>query len=299
MLVFLMAVGPGEAPLAIDTLFHGLRLYPNSMALVRDDATTDGAYEMLQEFANSNSQRVILERNGQANGYSGIAVTIFQAFQSLSIRLPEASLVVRVDPDCCILRSGLVELAQRKFLEAGPGLLGCYKLTPEGEQRDHSYHRASMIRDLGFFGRDAVTNQVRIGFPFYLGYFLRALTNGYRAGDHVLASLVVLHGDTFRALARAGYWQSIPVDGSCHIKVDDPLISLGVASIGHKLIDINTPEKGEINVWVKYKGAIQPTAQEIVRRGYLAVHPLKGDESGRRLRNDLRNLLSKEERLGN
>jgi len=73
------------------------------------------------------------------------------------------------------------------------------------------------------------------------------------------------------------------------------LISLGVMSVGHKLIDINDPKKGEVNTWVKYRGPLKATAQEIVARKYLAVHPLKGDEAGRRLREELRKLIAKEE----
>ena len=297
MLAFLMVVGPGEATLAIDTLSHCLRLYRDSWSLVRDDATSDGTYEILQEFADTYRPRVLLERNSQACGYSGIAVSIFNAFDSLWTKLPDTDLVVRIDPDCCVLRAGLVELAQKRFSEAGPGILGSYRVSPEGEVRDHSYHRKSIFHDLRFVGRDAATKRLRLGFPFYSRYLFRAIANGYRLGDHVLASLVVLHGDTFRALSRSGYWRSIPLSGSCHTKADDPLISLGVMSVGHKLIDINDPKKGEVNTWVKYQGPLKATAQEIVARKYLAVHPLKGDETGRRLREELRKLMAKEEAL--
>ena len=110
--------------MAVDSLSHCLRLYPDSIALVRDDATTDGTYRELERFAEKHAPRVLLERNSQSNGYLGVSFSLFDAYSSLWNQCPEIDLIVKIDPDCCILRSGLVELAERKFAEAGPGLLG-------------------------------------------------------------------------------------------------------------------------------------------------------------------------------
>jgi hypothetical protein len=295
MLAFLMVVGPRESELAVDTLSHCLRLYPEAFALVRDDATSDGTFEALQRFAALHSTRVLLERNSQPNGYLGIAASLFQAFDSLWTKRPETKLIIRVDPDCCVLRAGLTELAAQKFAAHGPGQLGCYRVTPEGAVRDHGVHRKDMFRDLRLIGRDRQTNHLRLGFPFYFPYLLRAVSNGYRIGDHVLASFYVLHGDTFRALGRNGFWRSISARGSCHVKADDPLVSLGVQSVGHKLIDINNPASGEVNIWVKFRAPLKPSAAQIVSHNYLAIHPVKSDKIGTELRREVRSLLAVEE----
>ena len=295
MIAFLMLVGPGEAQIATDTLFHSLRLYPGSYAFIRDDSTSDGTFSALAQFAAEHAPRVLLERNTHPQGYLGVAVSIFQAYDSLGNRPLDIEMIIELDPDTCILRSGLVELARKKFAEFGPGIIGSYRLSLEGGKRDHGPHRRCMLRDLFPVGTDQKTNRRRMGFPFYLRYLPRAFVRGYRLGEHVLAALYILHGDTFRELGRRGFWHSMPGEGSRYVKMDDPLVSLGAKFIGHSLIDINDPSHGEIPAWLQYLPPIQWTAEEIVHNGYLAVHPLKRDEQSTKLRNEIRSLLNRDE----
>ncbi len=289
MVFFLMVVGPGEANIAIDTLSHCLDLYPNTCGFVLDDATTDGTFDQIAQFAENRSPRIILQRNYQPRGYLGLPVSLFHAYESLWNLHPDLDLIIKVDPDACVLRSGLLELARRKFALQGPGMIGSYTVTPTGEVRDNSYHRRSIYRDLRFIGWDAQKKSRRLGFPFYLRYLPRALAHGYRFGEHVLGSAYILHGDTFRGLGRIGFWRSIPKDGACYLKADDPLVSLGVKFVGHKLIDINEPKKADVPALIRYRPAFGPgCAEEVADRGYLLIHPVKGDPGGNQLRQELR-----------
>jgi hypothetical protein len=290
MIAFLMLVGPGEAEMALDTLYHCLRLYPDASAFVREDATTDGTFDKLAGFATEHAPRVSLERNSQPEGYFGVAVSTFRAYDSLWNSHSDLEMIIELDPDTCVLRPGLVELARKRFAEHGPGIIGSYRISPSGGKRDFTPHRLSILRDLIPVGTDQKTKRRRLGFPFYMKYLPRAFLNGYQPGENVLAAFYILHGDTFRELGRRGFWRSTPPEGSRYLKMDDPLISLGAKYAGHKLIEMNQP--GEISAWVQYKPPIPLTAEEIVEKGYMAVHPVKSNEEGKRLRRELRSLLA-------
>jgi hypothetical protein len=294
MIGFLMLVGPGEGQIATDTLFHCLRLYPESYAFIRDDATSDDTFKVLAKFASEHAPRTLLERNACPQGYLGIAVSMFEAYASVWDRHPDIEMMIELDPDTCVLRPGLTELARKKFAQFGPGMIGQYRFGPDG-RRDHKSHRRSMMRDLLPLGTDQKTKRGRLGFPFYLKYLPSAFMHGYKLGEHILAALYILHGDTFRELGRRGFWQSMPPEGSSYVKMDDPLVSLGVKSVGHSLIDINDPFRGDVSTWLQFRPPIKRTAVEIVQNGYLAVHPLKRDEEATELRNEIRLLLRKEE----
>jgi hypothetical protein len=290
MIAFLMLVGPGEGDMATDTLFHCLRLYPDSCAFVRDDATSDGTYEKLVQFTAEHTPRVVLDRNSQPEGYFGVAVSMFRAYDSLWNSRSDLEMIIELDPDTCVLRPGLVELARKRFAEHGPGIIGSYRISPSGNTRDFAPHRLSMLRDLVPVGTDQKTKRRRLGFPFYLKYLPKAFLHGYQPGENVLAAFYILHGETLRELGRSGFWSSTPSEGSRYLKMDDPLVSLGAKWAGHKLIELNRP--GNVCAWLQYKPPIPFSANEIVENGYLAVHPVKATKEGKRLRSELRSLLA-------
>lgn len=289
-----MVVGPGEAQIATDTLFHCLRLYPGSCAFIRDDATSDGSFQMLAQFAAQHAPQIFLERNSHPQGYFGIATSTFQAYASAWDRHPDIEMMIALDPDTCVLRPGLVELAHKKFAQIGPGMIGAYKVSANGGKRGRGPHLRSIVRDLVPFGTDQRTKRRRVGLPFYLKYLPNALMHGYKLGEHILAAFYIMHGDTFRELGRRGFWHSMPDEGSCYVKMDDPLVSLGVKSIGHALIEISDPNQGETYAWLQYQGPMRLPAEEIVRKAYLAVHPIKRNEDDLKLRKKIRSLLDEE-----
>lgn len=278
--------------MAIDSLSHALRLYPDSRACVRDDATEDGTYEALQNFAAAQEDRVCLSRNPIARGYFGLSVSLFSLYEHAWRAHPQLDLVIKLDPDTCILRPGLDELARKKFAEFGPGLLGSYRISPAGAIRVQSMHTKSIAKDFLFVGRDSATGRLRFGPPFYTPYFLRALRHGYIPGRSILGALYVLHANTVRAVGRAGFWSAIPADACCHTKAEDVLVSMGVKAVGHALIDINNPASGPVETWLQYAPPFPFSAQEVVDKRYLAIHPVKNSPDGRKLRAELRRLLA-------
>lgn len=294
MIRFLMLVGPGEAEMAVDTLSHALQLYPAASACVRDDATQDGTFEALENFATLHPKRLCLLRNDTPQGYLGCAVSIFLSLEHTWRAHPHLEMVIKLDPDACILRPGLDELARKKFAEFGPGMLGSYRIAPSGAIRDHSMHTRSMLKDLLMLGRDLQTGRLRFGAPFYLRYLVRALGHGYVPGHSVLGGMYILHADTVSAAGKARYWASIPEHAACHTKMEDVLVSLGVKAVGHSLIDINNPASGDVRTWLQYQPPLPWSAEQIAGRNYLAIHPVKNSPEGRKLRADLREILAPE-----
>ncbi len=275
LIVFVMLVGPGEAAMAIDSLTWALRLYPKTIAWVREDKTSDGTFERLDKFARSYDDRVFLESNPTPQGYSGIATSMFRLYESLITHFPKLEMAIQLDPDACILREGIVELARERFAIHGPGMIGSYMIAPWGEARNHRSWRNRFLRDMLPVGTDMNTKRLRVGLPFYLRYLFRAFKNNYKLGHHVLAAFYILHGDTIRALQANGFWAAMPEAGSRQIKLDDPLLSLGTLAVGHKLIEINDTSAGNVQTWIQFRPPIPLSAKEIIDRRLIAIHPVK------------------------
>lgn len=286
-----MLVGPGEAHIAIDSLTWALRLYPGTIAWVREDRTSDGTREKLEEFAAGSAGRVYLQSNPTRQGYLGIAVSMFHLYETLITRFPQLEMAIQLDPDACLLREGVVDLARERFATHGPGMIGAYMFSPTGAPRNHRSWRNKFIKDLSPIGRDLKTNKLRFGFPFYTKHLLKALKCHYKLGHHVLSSFYILHGDTIRALNESGFWAAMPEAGSRQIKGDDPLLSLGTLAVGHKLIEINDHSDGAIRTWIQFRPPIPLSAKEIVDRRLIAIHPVKSDKDGAALRTEVRSLL--------
>jgi hypothetical protein len=287
---FVMLVGPGEGAMAVDSLRWALKLYPGTRAWVRDDATSDDTFAQLSEFAHAHPGRVFLQRNSVPEGYRGIAVSMFRMYDAMWRAGHQFEMLIELDPDTCILRTGVVEYARAKFAGCGPGMIGSYTVSPEGKKRDYGTHRRDIFLDLLPVGVDKKTRRVRLGFPFYMKDLWRARSCGYRLGEHVLAAFYVMHGDTFRTLGERGFWSSMPNEGSRYVKEDDVLISLGVKSIGHSLFDINDPKNGIVRAWLQWRPPVKHSAEELWINEYFAVHPLKRDKASQELRQHLRQL---------
>jgi hypothetical protein len=294
MVGFLMLVGPGEAEMALDNLSHALRLYPDSCACVRDDATQDGTFRALQSFAEEYPGRVCLSRNETPLGYFGCGVSMFRCYEHIARAHPDCEIWIKLDPDACILRCGLDDLARRKFAEFGPGMLGSYRIGPSGAIRGHSVHAKSIAQDFLLLGRDSATGRLRFGRPFYAPYFLRALFHGYMPGHSALGGAYILHRSTVYKLHESGFLRSIPDDASCHTKLEDVLVSMGVKAIGHALIDINNPASGRLETWLQYAPPFPFAADEVIAKRYLVIHPVKNTREGNALRRELRRLLALE-----
>lgn len=279
---FLIIVGPGEGEIATDAIHTILRSYPDSKIWLRDDCTNDGTFEMLQSLANTHPQRFDLVRNPVPLGYKGIAVSAFRSFERICRSGEQLEMVIQLDPDVLLAGDEIINFARAKFAAEGPGIIGSYMLSPTKGRRSHQPHCTRILIDLFPAGFDRYHKLLRFGVPFYTKFLVRAFRNGYRLGRHVLGAFYIIHGDTLRALDAAGFWRSMPDLGSREVKLDDPLISMGPYIVGHKLIDLH--EAGDSRFWIQYDNPIPLSAEKILERRYMALHPVKNDIPGTELR---------------
>ena len=279
---FLIIVGPGEGEIAADAIHTILRSYPESKIWLRDDCTQDGTFERLQGLTETDPQRFDLVRNPVPLGYKGIAVSAFRSFERICRSGEQLEMVIQLDPDVLLAGDEIISFARAKFAAEGPGIIGSYTLSATNARRSHQPHCTRILIDLFPAGFDRYHKLLRFGVPFYTKYLVRAFRNGYRLGRHVLGAFYIVHGDTLRALDAAGFWRSMPDLGSREVKLDDPLISMGPYIVGHKLIDLHEPDDSRF--WIQYENPIPLSAEKILARRYLALHPVKNDIPGSELR---------------
>jgi hypothetical protein len=280
--VFLMVVGPGEGALATDTLESIAAYEPSAGVYMLDDCTSDGTHAALTKWAAQHPGVRVL-RNPSPRGYRGIATSVFSLLERIAQepRLPE--LVIKVDPDTCIIAPGVADLMRRRFAAAGPGIVGPYRVGANGGARTFTRLRRNMLLDLLPLGVHKDRRSIRVGLPFWAPYVRRARRHGYAMGEHVLGALSGMHGETLRAIHDSGFLSEIP-DGYRALTVEeDVLLGLATKAVGHQLIDI-APDPRDAQVWIQFRPPIPQTATTLLERRMLAVHPVKASPEGEAMR---------------
>jgi len=284
--LFFMVVGPDEGVLAADTLDSIMACEPASDIWMLDDCTTDGTYELLNQWAAAHPGTRVL-RNPTRRGYRGIATSVFSLLEAIAQQPPVPDLIIKVDPDTFLIATGTVDLMRRRFAEVGPGIVGPYRIGANGGARTFGRLRRNMLLDLLPLGVHKDRHSVRVGFPFWAGYLSAARRHGYEMGEHVLGALSGMHGDTLRAIHDSGFLAAIPDPYRALTVEEDVLLGLATKSVGHQLIDI-THDPAEARVWIQFRPPIPQTASALLERHMLAVHPLKASAEGEAMRAALR-----------
>ena len=286
LVIFGMAVGPREGAMAVDTLNSLATYYPFAVPWILDDCTNDGTYEMLREWTDAHGGRLL--RNATPHGYRGITRSYYRLLATIATDEPMVDMVIKIDPDTCLLAEGLIERFRDRFAAAGPGIVGAYRIGAGGHRRVWGHIRRNMLIDLLLpVGPHKTWRAVRVGAPFWARYIRAARLNGYVLGEHVLGALAAIHGDTLRALARAGYL-SVPEDFRALTVQMDVLLGIGTRAVGHSLIDIDDEPPARSCVWLQFLPPIPLDAEALLERGFLAVHPVKGTSAGDAMRSVFR-----------
>lgn len=279
-IAFMMVVGPNESRMAIESLDSIRYFYPNDDIWILDDCTNDGTFNHLKSWAEKN--RAFINRNKKPNGYLGLVNSLFSLFLDILNSGIDYEIIIKMDTDAYILSSDLKKHIIDLFEENGPGMMGSYKFSPNGNTRDFKKQFRNIILDIIPIGIDKYRKSIRIGSSFIAPFFIKALKNGYLPGEHVLGGMYALHYKTLLGLKEIGFFNSVNKKYR-GLTLEDILISLGVKALGHKLIDINVNKNNPIT-WLQYKPPIPLEASEILRKGIMAVHPLKNNNQGNEFR---------------
>lgn len=266
-----MVVGPSDAQLALRTLRVLLAVAPEVDIYLLDDCTSNGTFDALTSFAREHAG-VSVERNSSPNGYHGIAHSVARLLR-VAHSAGRYDMVVKIDPDGMIIDGGYFDIVRARFLEFGPGVAGTFRLGPTGGPRRFRREWRQILADLMPLGPTRASGRsVRIGSVGFARHLPRALIHRYRLGEHVQGGVYALHRDTLIALTDSGYLAAIENGVIGMVWSDDLLLSLGVRSVGHSLIDINTDTT---RCWLQYRSPLPLAPEDIERLGLLALHPVK------------------------
>ena len=283
---FGMAVGPGEGRMALDTLESVATFFPDATRWIVDDCTCDGTYELLGRWVATNGGHLL--RNAFPRGYRGIASSFYALLATIARQEPTLDMAIKIDPDTCLLGGDLLARFRQRFAEYGPGMVGAYRVGAGGRPRVFGHIRRNMLVDLLLpVGPHKTWRSLRVGLPYWARFLARARSHGYVFGEHVLGALAAIHGDTLRALADSGFLQVPPRFRALTVQMD-VLLGLGVRSVGHNLIDLDSAPPAPASVWLQFLPPIPVSADVLVERGILAVHPVKNTPEGDAMRDVFR-----------
>ncbi|GEM_PF-1771401 len=274
---FGMAVGPGEGPMALDALESLATYYPDASRWVLDDCTSDGTYDALREWISRHGGHLL--RNARPGGYRGIARSYFALLREIARAEPRVEMVIKIDPDTCLLGGDLLGRFRARFAAQGPGMVGAYRVGAGGRPRVFGHIRRNMLLDLLLpIGPHKTWRALRVGFPYWARYLRAARRSRYVFGEHVLGALAAIHGDTLQALVRSGFLTVPPRFRALTVQMD-VLLGIGVRAVGHTLIDLDEASR-PASVWLQFLPPVPLTATTILERGYMAVHPVKATPEG-------------------
>jgi hypothetical protein len=279
---FGLAVGPGEARMALDALDSIAAFYPLASRWILDDCTKDGTYEALSQWVETRGGT--LRRNPEPRGYRGIARSYYSLLRTIATEEPGLEMVIKIDPDTVLLGGDLLTRIRERFAAQGPGMVGAYRVGAGGHRRVFGHIRRNMLVDLLLpIGPHKTWRAVRVGLPYWARYLRRARRHGYVFGEHVLGALAAVHMSTVRALLAAGFLD-VPASFRALTVQMDVLLGLGIRAVGHQLIDLDGPPPAAASVWLQFLPPVPLSAETLLERRLLAVHPVKSTPDGEAMR---------------
>ena len=267
-LVVVSAASDGEWT-GLEDLLDSLATYLdcNYEVVIADDVTTDGTCERLLDAG------CWVVRNPQKLYHAGNDLTLRRAFLEAH-RLFESPIFLKIDPDALVIGPGLLSALRTAFgADLKTGLLGSYRLDPNGELRDMSFWRDRMVQ-----------RRKDLGEPYDM-----AIRNGYQVGDGVQGGAYALSHNCLDAIISHGWfhgengYQPSPVKGQ-HVS-EDHLIVMLAAAAGFSTQDFGGPGQ---SFGISYRGLPMPP-EELVKQNRLVTHCIKyKDETSLEQRNYFR-----------
>ena len=192
------------------------------------------------------------------NTYGGLLQKKLWAFDYI-IRNTQAEIVLTMDADSLMLRSGVFEEVEKKFHDNSLGAAGAYRLDPSGNFRNfHPIARSIVFR--------VVSSSLRLkrGALVLIRMLLMGKSKEYELGEHPLGCSVFFNRSMLEK------WQSLgwlSPQGLETIQVaDDGILGLMIKASGYKIAEIGGA--GQL-LQVAWRG-LPTSPQEIVAsRAYL------------------------------
>jgi len=197
------------------------------------------------------------------NAYSGLWVKLAAAYHWLLERY-EPEMVLRLDTDALLLGPGIEVLAERAFAaDPGLGLLGSYRIGPDGGQRDISWP-ARQLRVLA-----GARGLVHPGQRSLIRHYRRlARAHGYVDGEHALGGAVIFGGAAIGAMDRYGFFASTWPDVMLG---EDHITSMLTIAAGYRIGDFGGPDDPMALKWI----GLPSHPADLLAGGKLITHSVR------------------------
>lgn len=178
----------------------------------------------------------------------------------------QPGVILRLDADALILGSGIEAAAEAMFAhDPGLGLLGSYRLGPDGRFRDFSTPARVLKAEMGFRGlrHPRLRSCLR-------SYVQAAQEHGYVYGEHALGAACIQSYPAARRLHEKG-WLSHPPWFAPSKLGDDHIMALLTIAAGYRLADFGGPADP---LALKWQGLPAHPA-DMLAKGKLVTHSVR------------------------
>ena len=233
-----------------------------SVVVVNDGSRLGRSPERLKEFPGDVA--VIKAPAGAAGGQGGLWVKLSAGYRYILQRY-EPRLVLRLDADAVLLGSGLEAAAEKVFGEdPGLGLLGSYRIGPDGNRRDFAPVARQLRGEMGLRGlrHPRCRSSLR-------SFFRLALAHGYVPGESVLGGAYIHSLDAARCLYDKG-WLDQPQLARSNLG-EDHIMTLITKAAGYEVGDFGNPDGP---MALKWRG-LPADPQELLAAGKLVTHSVR------------------------
>jgi hypothetical protein len=262
--VVLMPVGPADD--ATDSIRSALHYLGPSRAVVVIDDTRDPARR--NEIDALGPDVHVVPSSGERGKRGGLFLKLAAGYR-YALRRVGFEVLRRMDADALVIGprpedDAIAALASRP----GTGLLGSFRVRADGAPRDMEPVARLLRHEAGLLG---IRRPRR--WRVLQGWLREARANGYRDGDHVLASAYFHRRDCVHDIARRGWLEPAPLSTST--LTDDHLMSLLTVAAGWAIDDFGGPEH---ILALRWRG-LPMHPDELVRRRKKITHSVRAWES--------------------
>jgi hypothetical protein len=208
---------------------------------------------------------VVIPAPADAPGvYGGLWVKLAAGYRWI-LENYETSFILRMDADALLIGRGLEEYVDRAFFKnPNVGLLGAYKISPDGGARDSSWAARQLRSEVGIRGLHKTRSW------FTLRNWLRlARRNDYIDGDSVLGGAYIHRYEAADRIYKFG-WFDQPWMASSKLG-EDHIMSLLTMACGYKIEDFSGPMDP---MALKWKG-LPAHPHQLLASGKLITHSVR------------------------
>lgn len=236
---------------------------PSRIVVVVDDGSQlSRSPERLKEFPADIA--IIKAPIGAAGGQGGLWVKLSAGYRWILERY-QPRLILRLDADAVLLGSGL-ESAAEKLLSEVPelGLLGSYRIGPDGQLRDFAPVAQQLRGEMGLRGlrHPRCRSSLR-------SFFRLALLQGYVPGESVLGGAYIHSLEAARCLYDKG-WLDQPQLAESKLG-EDHIMTMITRAAGYGIGDFGNPEGP---MALKWRG-LPADPHELLATGKLVTHSVR------------------------